>query len=212
MNKNLSVLLLISVFIIATCGLIYELIGGTLASYLLGDSVTQSSTIIGVYLFSMGVGSWLSKYFEKNLLSWFIKIEIMVGLVGGTSSTILFIVFESVTSFRVVLYGLISVTGLLVGLEIPLLMRILKDRFEFKDLISRVFTFDYIGALIASLVFPLLLIPYLGLVRTAYLFGMLNVLIALLACINFKAEIKGVVYLKSASIISLIALLTGFIF
>ena len=88
-------LLLLSVFIIATCGLIYELIGGTLASYLLGDSVTQFSTIIGVYLFSMGLGSWLSKYFDKNLLSWFIKIEIMVGLVGGTSSTILFIVFES---------------------------------------------------------------------------------------------------------------------
>jgi len=205
-------LLLLSVFIIATCGLIYELIGGTLASYLLGDSVTQFSTIIGVYLFSMGVGSWLSKYFEKNLLSWFIKIEIMVGLVGGTSSTILFIVFESVTSFRVVLYGLISVTGLLVGLEIPLLMRILKDRFEFKDLISRVFTFDYIGALIASLVFPLLLIPYLGLIRTAYLFGMLNVLIALLACITFSSEVKHVRTLKAASILSLLALLTGFIY
>jgi spermidine synthase len=205
-------LLLLSVFIIATCGLIYELIGGTLASYLLGDSVTQFSTIIGVYLFSMGVGSWLSKYFEKDLLSWFIKIEIMVGLVGGTSSTILFIVFESVTSFRVVLYGLISVTGVLVGLEIPLLMRILKDRFEFKDLISRVFTFDYIGALIASLVFPLLLIPYLGLIRTAYLFGMLNVLIALLACVTFDNELKHARTLKTASILSLLALLSGFIY
>ena len=87
MNKKLPVLLLVSVFIIATCGLIYELIAGTLASYLLGDSVTQFSTIIGVYLFSMGVGSWLSKYFDKNLLAWFIRIEILVGLVGGTSSS-----------------------------------------------------------------------------------------------------------------------------
>ncbi len=212
MNKKLPILLLISVFIIATCGLIYELISGTLASYLLGDSVTQFSTIIGVYLFSMGVGSWVSKYFDKNLLSWFIRIEILVGLVGGTSSSILFMVFESVSSFRIVLYGLISFTGILVGLEIPLLMRILKDRFEFKDLVSKVFTFDYIGALIASLVFPLVLIPYMGLVRTAYLFGMLNVLVALVACIVFGHEIKGVKYLKSASIISLLALLAGFIF
>jgi spermidine synthase len=212
MNKKLPVLLLISVFIIATCGLIYELISGTLASYLLGDSVTQFSTIIGVYLFSMGVGSWISKYFDKNLLAWFVRIEILVGLVGGTSSSILFLVFESVSSFRIVLYGLISFTGILVGLEIPILMRILKDRFEFKDLVSKVFTFDYIGALIASLVFPLLLIPYLGLVKTAYLFGMLNVLVALIACIVFKHEIKGVRYLKSAAIISLLALLVGFIF
>ncbi|RYY63845.1 MAG: polyamine aminopropyltransferase, partial [Chitinophagaceae bacterium] len=51
-------LLLLAVFIIATCGLIYELVAGTLASYLLGDSVTQFSTIIGVYLFAMGIGSW----------------------------------------------------------------------------------------------------------------------------------------------------------
>ncbi|QTE37660.1 polyamine aminopropyltransferase [Mucilaginibacter gossypii] len=212
MNKKLPVLLLVSVFIIATCGLIYELIAGTLASYLLGDSVTQFSTIIGVYLFSMGLGSWISKYFDKNLLGWFIRIEILVGLVGGTSSSILFLVFESVSSFRIILYGLISITGILVGLEIPLLMRILKDRFEFKDLVSKVFTFDYIGALIASLVFPLLLIPYLGIVRTAYLFGMLNVLVALITCINFKHEIKGAKYLQSASMISLVALLTGFIY
>ncbi|MEO3408101.1 polyamine aminopropyltransferase [Mucilaginibacter sp. CAU 1740] len=212
MNKKLPILLLVSVFIIATCGLIYELIAGTLASYLLGDSVTQFSTIIGVYLFSMGVGSWVSKYFDKNLLGWFIRIEILVGLVGGTSSSILFLVFESVSSFRIILYGLISITGILVGLEIPILMRILKDRFEFKDLVSKVFTFDYIGALIASLVFPLLLIPYLGIVRTAYLFGILNVLVALITCVNFKHEIKGAKYLQGASIISLVALLTGFIY
>ena len=171
MNKKLHALLLISVFVVATCGLIYELIAGTLASYLLGDSVTQFSTIIGVYLFSMGIGSWVSKYFEKNIISWFIQLEILVGLVGGTSSTILFLVFENIASFRIILYSLVGITGILVGLEIPLLMRILKDRYEFKDLVSKVFTFDYIGALLASLIFPLLLIPYLGLVKTSYLVG-----------------------------------------
>lgn len=212
MNKKLPALLLISVFVVATCGLIYELIAGTLASYLLGDSVTQFSTIIGVYLFSMGIGSWVSKYFEKNILSWFIQIEILVGLVGGFSSTILFLVFESISSFRIVLYGLVSLTGILVGLEIPLLMRILKDRYEFKDLVSKVFTFDYIGALLASLIFPLLLIPHLGLLKTAYLFGILNVAVAFIVCFNFKKEIKAVNYLQSASIISLLLLLVGFVY
>jgi spermidine synthase len=207
MNKKLHALLLISVFVVATCGLIYELIAGTLASYLLGDSVTQFSTIIGVYLFSMGIGSWVSKYFEKNIIYWFIQLEILVGIVGGTSSTILFLVFESVASFRIILYSLVGLTGILVGLEIPLLMRILKDRYEFKDLVSRVFTFDYIGALLASL-----LIPYLGLVKTSYLVGILNVSVALIVCVNFKKEVKAATYLQTSAIISIIGLLIGFVY
>lgn len=211
MDKKLPVLLLISVFVVATCGLIYELIAGTLASYLLGDSVTQFSTIIGLYLFSMGIGSWISKYFDKNILFWFIQIEILVGIVGGTSSSILYLVFESAASFRIILYSLVGMTGILVGLEIPLLMRILQDRFEFKDLVAKVFTFDYIGALLASIVFPLLLIPYLGLIKTSYLFGMLNVGIALLVCVTFQKEINRALYLKTASMACLVALLAGFI-
>lgn len=212
MNKKLPALLLLSVFVVATCGLIYELIAGTLASYLLGDSVTQFSTIIGAYLFSMGIGSWLSKYFEKNILSWFIQLEILVGIIGGTSSSILFLVFENIASFRIVLYALVGLTGILVGLEIPLLMRILKDRFEFKDLVSKVFTFDYIGALLASLIFPLLLIPHLGLVKTAYLIGILNVSVALLVCIVFRKEIRAASYLLSSAVISIFLLLVGFIY
>lgn len=212
MHKKLPVLLLTSVFVVATCGLIYELIAGTLASYLLGDSVTQFSTIIGLYLFSMGIGSWISKYFEKDILFWFIQIEILVGLVGGTSSSILYLVFESAASFRIILYSLVGITGTLVGLEIPLLMRILKDRYEFKDLVSKVFTFDYIGALLASIIFPLLLIPHLGLIKTSYLFGILNVGIALIVCLNFHKEIKRVAYLKVAAIVCLLALLAGFVF
>src|SRR5689334_11448488 len=150
-DRRLKFLLLASVFAIATCGLIYELIAGTLASYLLGDSVTQFSTIIGAYLFSMGIGSWLSRYLGGPLLKWFIRLEILVGLVGGFSAPLLFVLFEYVTSFRLMLYGLVGLTGILVGLEIPLLMRILENRYEFKDLVSRVFTVDYIGALLASL-------------------------------------------------------------
>ena len=72
--------LLVSVFVIASCGLIYELIAGTLASYLLGDSVTQFSTIIGTYLFAMGIGSWLSRYVVRGLIARFIQIELAVGI------------------------------------------------------------------------------------------------------------------------------------
>ena len=85
--------LLFSVFVIASCGLVYELIAGTLASYLLGDSVLYFSTIIGTYLFAMGIGSWLSKFITGSLVSRFISIELLVGVVGGFSSSVLFLAF-----------------------------------------------------------------------------------------------------------------------
>lgn len=185
-ERKVHFLLLLSVFVIATCGLIYELIAGTLASYLLGDSITQFSTIIGTYLFAMGIGSWLSKYLDGDLLKWFIRIEILVGIVGGCSAPVLFVIFEHVVSFRLVLYCFVGLTGVLVGLEIPLLMRILKNKFEFKDLVSNVFTFDYIGGLLASLIFPLMLVPYLGLIRTSLFFGFLNIVVAFLLLYKFK--------------------------
>ncbi|MBS1611916.1 MAG: polyamine aminopropyltransferase [Bacteroidetes bacterium] len=206
------ILLLLSVFVIATCGLVYELVAGTLASYLLGDSVTQFSTIIGVYLFSMGIGSYLSKYIKLNTLGWFVQIEILVGLVGGISSALLFVLFEHVSSFRVILYSLITITGTLVGMEIPLLLRILKDKVEFSDLVSKVFTFDYIGALLASVAFPLILVPYLGIIRTSLMFGIFNVVVAYFVCLKFEKEMKWAGYLKSSSIGITLFLLTGFVF
>jgi spermidine synthase len=210
-EQQLQLLLLFSVFVIATCGLIYELVAGTLASYLLGDSVTQFSTIIGVYLFSMGIGAYLSRYFDKNLLNWFVNIEILVGLVGGFSAAALFMLFNYIESFRLVLYLLVMLTGTLVGLEIPILMNILKNRLEFKELVSRVFTFDYIGALLASLIFPLLLVPHLGLMRTAFLFGILNVLVALLLCFKLKEELKNPGWLKTKALLAIAVLVAGFI-
>jgi spermidine synthase len=208
----MALLLLLSVFIIATCGLIYELIASTLASYLLGDSVTQFSTVIGTYMFAMGIGSWLSRYANKNLLSLFVKIEILIGLIGGSTAAILFLIFEQVASFRIPLYGLVSIIGILVGIEIPLLLRILKDQLDFKDLVSKVFTFDYIGALIASILFPLILVPHLGLVRSDFMFGMMNVAVALLMLYRFEEHINSAHLHRISGFIVFILLLFGFLY
>jgi spermidine synthase len=206
----MQILLLVSVFVIATCGLVYELIAGALASYLLGDSITQFSTIIGVYLFSMGIGSYLSKFINKNLIVVFIQVEIIIGLVGGISSSLLFLSFEYVTSFRIILYSMVCITGTLVGLEIPLLMRILEGQYEFKELVSKVFTFDYIGALLASLLFPLVLVPQLGLLRTSFLFGIFNVLVGLWTIFVFKDRIPSLNLLTSSAVAVLVLLVSGF--
>lgn len=182
--------LFLSVLLIAACGLVYELVASALASYLLGDSVLQFSTVIGTYLFAMGVGSWLSRYLARGLVARFIAIELLVGLIGGFSSMILFLAFAYTDAFRLMLYTLVFIIGTLVGLEIPLLMRIMRDRFDFKDVVSNVLTFDYLGALAASLAFPILLVPRLGLVRSALLFGIVNAAIALWSTWLF-AELLG---------------------
>ena len=204
-------LLLLSVLVIATCGLVYELIAGTLASYLLGDSVTQFSTVIGCYLFAMGIGSWLTRYVTRNLLGFFITVEILVGLIGGCSAALLFVLFEHVYSFRLLLYFIVTMIGILVGFEIPLLLQILKDRFEFRDLVSRVFSFDYIGALFASILFPMVLVPYLGLVRSGFLFGIFNTLVAILVLYALKEEVPGSRLHKVSAVATLLVLLLGFV-
>ncbi len=167
-------LLFLNVVIIATCGLIYELLAATVSSYVLGDSVTQFSLIIGIYLFAMGVGSWLSGFLDDHLAEKFVDIELAVAIIGGASAPILFLTFANVSYFGIILYSMVFIIGALVGLEIPLLMRILKDELDFKDLVSRVLALDYVGALVAALMFPIFLVPQLGLNRTSLLFGMLN--------------------------------------
>ncbi|MCA1633163.1 MAG: polyamine aminopropyltransferase [Acidobacteria bacterium] len=108
-------------------------------------------------------------------------MEIAVAVIGGFSAPLLFLSFANLSYFQVVLYGVVFLIGALVGLEIPLLMRILKDHLDFKELVARVLAFDYAGALVASLLFPLFLVPRLGLVRTSLLFGVLNAAVGLWA-------------------------------
>ncbi len=191
--------LLVSVFVVAACGLVYELAAGALASYLLGDSVLQFSTIIGAYLFAMGIGSWLSRYIERQLVAQFLAIELLVGLVGGLLPALLFIAHGSLPAgstgaFRVLLYGMVLVVGTLVGLEIPLVMRILRrhfrERYALKDLVSQVLTFDYLGALAVAVAFPLLFVPHLGLIRTGVFFGLLNAAVAVWALWLFRGELR----------------------
>ena len=203
-------LLFLNVLIVATCGLIYELLAGTLASYVLGDSVTQFSLIIGIYLFAMGVGSWLSRFIDKGLARRFVDIELAVAVLGGFSAPLLFLTFSRVSYFYVVLYIVVFFIGVFVGLEIPLLLRILKDEIEFKELVSRVLAFDYIGALVASILFPILFVPKLGLIRTSLIFGMLNAGVALWGTWLLRPLIKGgVTALRVKAFVVLALLLVG---
>ena len=209
--RPVEVALLASVFVVAACGLVYELAAGALASYILGDSVLQFSTVIGTYLFAMGVGSWLSRFLDRQLPAHFLRIELMVALVGGFLPALLFAANAFVPGgFRGLLYALVLVVGILVGLEIPLVMRILKRNVGLKDLVSQVLTFDYLGALAVSVAFPLLLVPQLGLVRTGLLFGLMNAAVALWALWLFRHELRRLRAHALACLATLLVLCTGF--
>ncbi|WP_338845912.1 polyamine aminopropyltransferase [Massilia sp. W12] len=188
-------ILILSVFVVASCGLAYELIAGALASYLLGDSILQFSTIIGCYLFAMGVGAHFSKFVkEEQVLARFIDIELVIGLLGGCSAAFLFLSYAwMAVPFRTLLYVSVFLIGMLVGMEIPLVMRVLNARqTAFNDLVSGVLTFDYLGALAVSVLFPLVLAPQLGLTRTGFLFGLANVAVAIWTIHAFRRELQNV--------------------
>jgi spermidine synthase len=203
-----AIVMLGSVFIIAACGLVYELIAGAVSSYILGDAVTQFSLVIGVFLCAMGLGAYMAQFIRRNLLRTFIEIEIWIGLIGGTSSVIMFAVSAFAGSvFPVFFYCICIIIGVLIGIEIPLLVRILKESGGISQVLSRVLALDYMGALAGSILFPFLVLPYLGLSRASVVFGIMNLIIAGVGVTILKDRRKWIAMWLSAAAIVLFATL-----
>ena len=119
--------LLINVLVVAACALVYELLCGTLASYLLGDAVLQFSLVLGTYLFAMGVGAWVSKSLEARAASRYVQAELALALVGGLSVPLLLAGVAAHVPLRPALHAVVFVIGALVGVELPLLVKILRE-------------------------------------------------------------------------------------
>ncbi|MCU0341953.1 MAG: polyamine aminopropyltransferase [Spirosomaceae bacterium] len=212
-SRRQMAVLLASVFMIATCGILYELLISTISTYFLGSSVLHFSVTIGLFMSAMGIGSYLSKYIENQLLERFIQIEIWLGLMGGLSAFLLFFAYSLTPHYHLVAGGLIVFLGTFIGLEIPLVTRIIQQYASLKDSIAQVLSFDYIGALVASLVFPLLLLPYLGTMRTGFLVGMLNLAVALFNLSVFKTQLLATYRrLMLVTMLLMAGLLAGFLY
>ncbi len=210
--KNYRILML-TTLIISGCSMVYELIISAVSSYLVGDSTLQYSVTIGLYMFALGIGSFLSKFVKKNLFSSFALVEICIGLIGGTSSLVLFLANLYIESYACVMYIEILLIGTLAGLEIPLLTRIIEeDRKELRLTISSVFSFDYIGGLVGAIAFPILLLPHLGYFATAFLTGSFNLICAAVIIFSFKDRLKKSFIFRSVSVVLLAAMATGIVF
>ncbi|MEM1192628.1 MAG: polyamine aminopropyltransferase [Pseudomonadota bacterium] len=182
--------LLASIVVVALCGIVYELIIGAVSSYLLGNSVYQFSITIGFFMFAMGAGSFVSQYIRARLIYNFILVEIILAVIGGVCSIALFLTFPfSPATYSTVMMAFILSIGFLVGLEIPILTRILAQSSGTRKSIASVMSLDYVGALIGSVAFPLVLLPSLGLVRASFAIGLANILVALVTLVCLRDHV-----------------------
>lgn len=206
--KHVNVLIF-SAFIAGVCSIVYELLIATTGSYFLGDSIKQFSLVIGFYMAAMGGGSYLSKLIsDEHLLQVFISAEICLGLLGGLSVPMLYFSFAYFDYFQSSIIALTSIIGLLIGLEIPLLSRLISPYFALKDNLSNILSVDYLGALIATLLFPFLLLPMMGIFKTSLFFGLVNMSIGFAVLWFFSDSLhvnkKRVLYTYSFSTLALL--------
>ena len=189
-EKREQVALFAAAILVAIGGIIYELILGAAASYLVGDSILSFSLATGVTLFGMGIGSLLVNYIKIHPATSFAANEIILGLIGGNSVMLMYLGFVFTRSHWLIFASISLAIGICIGLEIPLLMKMFQEfgRKSSVKLFSKILALDYFGALIASLLFPLIMLPYLGLMRSAYLVAALNIAVAVLILKQMKAS------------------------
>ncbi|WP_411091326.1 polyamine aminopropyltransferase [Streptomyces sp. 049-1] len=180
-------LVLAGVFVCAACGLVYELELVALASYLIGDSVTQASVVLSVMVFAMGLGSLAAKRLRRLAAAGFGAVEAVLALVGGSSAMILYAVFAWTGGWgglwadgpRFLLVAFSLVIGVLIGAEVPLLMELIQRvrRQDAGGAVADLFAADYVGALVGGLAFPFVLLPFLGQLTGALLTGTVNAVV-----------------------------------
>ncbi|MET9502890.1 polyamine aminopropyltransferase [Streptomyces sp. NPDC006622] len=175
-TRGARFLLLLAVFLCAACGLVYELALTALGSYLIGNSVLQTSVVISVMVFAMGLGSLAAKPLRRRAVGAFALVEAALALVGGLSVLVLYAAFAWLQLYTPAMIVITLVVGLLIGAEIPLLMTLLQRirRQEAGSAVADMFAVDYIGALVGGLCFPLLLLPTFGQLRGALVVGAVN--------------------------------------
>ncbi len=158
-----SNILKVCLFATGLAGIVAEYILSTLATYFLGDSVLQWTMIVSIMLFSMGLGSRLSKYFASGLLQKFIYIEFILSVFVSFSSLLAY-TFAAYTTYEgFIIYALSIIIGTLIGLEIPLVVRLNEEFESLRVNIASVIEKDYYGSLAGGLFFAFFALPYLGL-------------------------------------------------
>ncbi len=212
--KIQSNILKIALFATGLSGIVAEYVLSTLATYFLGDSVFQWTMIVSIMLFSMGIGSRISKYFLKNLLQKFILIEFTLSILVAFVSVITYLSAAFIGIEGIVIYMLSIIVGLLIGLEIPLVIR-LNDQYEsLRSNISSAMENDYYGSLLGGVFFAFVGLPYLGLTYTPFVLGSVNLVVAisLMLLLWNKLDSRLKTQLGAASLLVILGIAIGALF
>jgi spermidine synthase len=207
-----SNILRIAIFATGLSGIVAEYILSTLATYFLGDSVLQWTMIMSVMLFSMGLGSRISKGIQNHLLEKFIFIEFALSLLVAFSSLIAYTVAAWSAYTGIVIYGLSILIGLMIGMEIPLVVRLNQEFQTLRVNISSVLENDYYGSLAGGVFFAFVGLPYLGLSYTPIVLGLVNfaVAVGLFIVLWQKLEVRLKTRIVSLAGVVGVILIAGF--
>ncbi len=173
-----SGILKLALFATGMSGIVAEYILATLATYFLGDSVFQWTMIISVMMFSMGLGSRISKIFKTQLVLKFIFIEFALSLLVASSALFAYSVAAYTIYAGFIIYILSISIGILIGMEIPLAIRLNDEFEELRVNIANIVEKDYYGSLLGGLFFAFVGLPYLGLTYTPVVLGFVNFMVA----------------------------------
>ncbi len=189
-KSKYSKIIMASLFATGLSGIVAEYILATLATYFLGNSVLQWTMVLSIMLFSMGLGSRLSRLFDKNLLEILITIEFTLSILASlcTLSTYGSMAYTEYTGL--IIYGFCIAIGLLIGMEIPLVTRINSKYENLKANISSVMEKDYYGSLLGGVFFAFVGLPFLGLTYTPFVLGGINFFVAIILFLQLQPFIK----------------------
>lgn len=178
-------------FVMGACGIIYEYVLSVVANYLIGSNFEEMFLIIGMMMFAMGLGSMMQQRLEKNLVDRFLLIEIVLGLVGGAAPMVVYGIFAVSESFSVFLYFFAINIGVLIGMEIPILIRINKEYVkQLRINLSEILSMDYVGSLVGAILFVYVLLTHVTIARIGFILGLFNIAIAIVGLVVFRTVVK----------------------
>lgn len=196
-----------ALFATGLSGIVAEYCFATLSTYFIGDSVKQWSIIISLMLFSMGIGSRITKSFDGNVFKLFVFTEFALSLIVSFSAVLTYYLASQIEYVGIYIYAMAIITGTLIGMELPLAMRLNNDFQSLKLNVANVLEKDYYGSLIGGLFFVFIGLPYLGLTYTPFILGFINLLVAILLLIFFKNKLSKKEQKKLFSIAGLLMVL-----
>ena len=161
-----SNILKLALFATGLSGIVAEYILGTLATYLLGNSVIQWTMIISVMMFSMGLGSRFTRHIGGDLLVKFIIIEFALSFFVSYTSVISYTTAAFTDYAGFVIYAMSIIIGIFIGMEIPIVIRLNDECESLQINVSSVIEKDYYGSLLGGIFFAFIGLPYLGLTYT----------------------------------------------